>query len=91
MKRLTRLQLSRVLSEHAAGNLVAHGRRNWGTATHRRAGGCLMQVARNSPDPPGVWRRWMLESAWFDGTYSNGDPFTSADHFLAAMEKVGLA
>lgn len=80
-RRFTLTQLSRILSEHSAGNLCPGGISGWGRGWGAPMG-CINQAAYNEPD---ITKALKLNEAgqWFDENYRMG---VSAEELLHGIE-----
>lgn len=87
--RYTDEELSRILGEHEAGNLMANGAENWGVASQgaRYPQGCANQVAYNEDGATAAWRLNRDMAGVFDRTYKPLTGPLSVDDLLAALDR----
>lgn len=94
MKPYTPQQLSLILGEHAAGQLVLFGAQRWGYDSYvPYPQGCIEQAVQNEPDLIAAGRVEGGEirnerARWFDNNYRHD---WTAEQFLAELAAVGLA
>lgn len=83
--KLSDKQLSMILGEHEAGQLIPAGTNSWscGWPDHDKPMGCVLQVALNEPDGDKVDYEDPT-AKWFDCNYYED---ISAQELLAELEK----
>ena len=87
-KSYTDEELSRILGEHAAGNLLQSGAENWALKEHRCGDyplGCINQVAYNVPENSIADTLNYYPAEWFDAHYKWS---MSPEELLREIEEV---
>lgn len=88
MKRYDDVQLSRILSAHAAGELISGGQNWYVDWCDHEWRSCLVQAAELVPFPGRCHGRNQLAVEWFDRNYNRN---WTVDQFLRQLERVGIA